>query len=251
MTLGENNQIVLTTHNPLFVDRFDIRSNIIVNNGKAVPAKNISQIRDLLGIKASDNLVNSSCVLVVEGKDDVISLKAILSAESEIIKKAINNHLLVIDEIGGAGNLSYKLTLLSNSLCVYHTFLDNDEAGRSAYDKAELDGIITNKKNTFVTCNGAQNTEFEDCLNLEVYRNRIFEEFGVDLSQPEFRCNKKWSDRVKSVFIKNGKRWSDTVESQVKYAVASAVKTSPINALNEHKRNSIDALIANIEKLLS
>jgi len=48
MTLGENNQVVLTTHNPLFVDRSDIRSNVIVNSGKAVPAKNIGQIRDLL-----------------------------------------------------------------------------------------------------------------------------------------------------------------------------------------------------------
>ena len=251
MTLGENNQVVLTTHNPLFVDRSDIRSNIIVNSGKAVPAKNIGQIRDLLGIKASDNLVNASYVLVVEGGDDVISLKAILSTESEIIKKAISSHMLVIDEIGGAGNLSYKLTLLSNSLCVYHTFLDNDEAGRAAYDKAESDGIISNKRNTFVTCNGAQNTEFEDCLNLDIYRNQIIEGFGVDLSQPAFRCNKKWSERVKSAFLNDGKRWGDTVESQIKHAVANAVKASPKNALNEHKRNSVDALITSVETLLS
>ena len=47
--------------------------------------------------------------------------------------------MLVIDEIGGAGNLSYKLTLLSNSLCVYHTFLDNDEAGFKGMDKAIVD----------------------------------------------------------------------------------------------------------------
>ncbi|WP_336275345.1 hypothetical protein [Vreelandella indica] len=204
-----------------------------------------------LGIKASDNLVNASYVLVVEGGDDVISLKAILSAESEIIKKAISSHVLVVDEIGGAGNLSYKLTLLSNSLCVYHTFLDNDEAGRAAYDKAEADGIISNRRNTFVTCNGAQNTEFEDCLKLDVYRDQIIEGFGVDLNQPAFRSNKKWSERVKSAFLNDGKRWSDTVESQVKYAVAEAVKANPLNALNEHKRNSVDALITSIEKLLS
>ncbi len=251
MALGENNQVVLTTHNPLFVDRFDIKSNIIVNNGRATPAKNIGQIRDLLGIKASDNLVNASYVLVVEGGDDVISLKAILAVESEIIKKAINSNMLVIDEIGGAGNLSYKLTLLSNSLCVYHTFLDHDDAGRAAYDKAEEDGILTNKNNTFVTCNGAQNTEFEDCLNLDVYQDSIISGFGVNLNQAAFRSNKKWSDRVKAAFQHDGKRWTDKVESQVKYAVAEAVKRNPKNALNDHKRNAIDALIASIEVFLS
>ena len=250
MALGENNQVVLTTHNPLFVDRFDIKSNIIVNDGKATPAKNIEQIRNLLGIKASDNLVNASYVLVVEGGDDIISLKAILSAESELIKKSLNSHFLVIDEIGGAGNLSYKLSLLSNSLCVYHTFLDNDEAGRDAYDKAEREGLITNKKNTFITCNGSQNTEFEDCLNPEIYRNSIFNEFGVDLNQPAFRSNKKWSDRVKAAFQTNGKRWNDGVESQVKYLVADSVKASPGNCLNTHKRHSIDSLIKSIEALL-
>ncbi len=94
MALGENNQVVLTTHNPLFVDRVDIKSNIIVNNGKATTAKNIEQIRDLLGIKASDNLVNANYVLVVEGGDDVISLRALLSSMSEPIAKAINNNLI-------------------------------------------------------------------------------------------------------------------------------------------------------------
>ena len=250
MALGEENQVILTTHNPLFVDRTDIKSNIIVNNGKAIPAKNIDQIRDLLGIKASDNLVNANYVLVVEGSDDVISLRAILSELSAPIKEALNSNLLVIDEIGGAGNLSYKLSLLSNSLCVYHTFLDHDEAGRIAYDKAEDDGLLSNKQNTFITCNGSQNSEFEDCLNVDIYKVAIQHEFGVLLKGAKFRGNKKWSDRVKNVFLDQGKRWNDKVESKVKYIVAEAVKDSPGNALNEHKRNSIDALVKNLEELI-
>ncbi len=95
----------------------------------------------MLGIKASDNLVNARYVLVVEGGDDVIALKSLLSAMSEPIAKAINNNFLVIEAIGGAGNLSYKLTLLSNSLCLYHSFLDYDEAGREAFEKAKNDGL--------------------------------------------------------------------------------------------------------------
>lgn len=248
--LSESHQVVLTTHNPLFVDRFDIKSNIIINNGKATPAKNINQIRELLGIKASDNLVNASYVLVVEGADDVISLRALLSYLSESVKKAINSHLLVLEEIGGAGNLSYKLSTLNNALCVFHTFLDHDDAGRQAYEKAESDGLLTLKANTFVTCNGAADTEFEDCLNVELYKAVFNEEFGVNLDHSSFKGNKKWSDRVRSTFLSHGKPWNDKVESAAKLLVANAVKSNPENALNSHKRGSIDALVSSIENLL-
>lgn len=249
-SLSNNNQVVLTTHNPLFVDRNDIKSNIIVNSGKATPAKSTKQIREILGIKASDNLTNASYVLVVEGEDDVIALKAILPTLSEVIAKSLKSNLLVIEQIGGAGNLPYKLTLLKNSLCAYHCFLDHDDAGRGAFQKAEKEKLLSIKNNTFVTCNGSTNSEFEDCLNISSYAKEILDEFGVDLNTNAFRGKGKWSDRVRNMFLKDGKPWSDNVESRVKYAVAKAVKKSPNAALNDHKRNSIDALVRSLESLL-
>jgi len=247
-SLEENNQVILTTHNPLFVDRNDIKSNIIVHNSNAKPAKGIKQIRDLLGIKASDNLINANYVLVVEGEDDVITLKALLPILSEKIAKAIKSNLLIIDQIGGAGNLSYKLTLLGNSLCVYHTLLDNDDAGRLAYEKAEDDNLITIKNNTFITCNGSTNSELEDSLNVSIYKDAINDEYGVDIGR--LSGNKKWSDKVKDVFLTQGKQWNDRVESKVKYTVANSVRKNPIDSLNEHKRNSIDALVISLETMM-
>src|SRR5690606_13840067 len=113
--LGENHQVIITTHNPLFVDRDDVKSNIIVDMGKAVSARNIESIRNVMGIKASDNLVNANYVLIVEGTEDVIAFKAMLPRLSRKLGKAIANNLFVIEEIGGAGNLSYKASLLRNS----------------------------------------------------------------------------------------------------------------------------------------
>lgn len=249
-TLGEENQVILTTHNPLFIDRHNIKSNIIVNNGKALPAKNIKQIRDLLGIKASDNLTNAGYVLVVEGEDDVISLKAILRELSETLKKHIDSHMLIIEQIGGAGNLSYKLSSLKNSLCVYHCFLDNDEAGRKAYDAAEKDGLLSIKTNTFIICNGSPNAELEDCLYINLYKQKVHDVFGVNLDCQQFRGNNKWSDRVRASFLDQGKQWNNGIESRVKYLVAECVSENPDNALNSHKRNSIDALVKNIESLI-
>ncbi|MBY6239243.1 AAA family ATPase [Vibrio harveyi] len=249
-SLGDDNQVVLTTHNPLFVDRLDIKSNILVDRGKAVPAKNTKAIRDVLGIKASDNLSNASYVLVVEGEDDSIALNALLPSLSDKLAKAIKSNLLVIQHIGGAGNLPYKLNLLRSSVCVYHTFLDNDDAGRTAYEKAESENLITQKNNTFVNCNGSPQSEFEDCLDISVYKEAVFNTFGVDLDSPKFKNNKKWSDRAKNVFLDQGKIWNDRTESRLKLTVAEAVSMDPLNALNKHKRNSIDALVNSLEYML-
>ena len=144
----------------------------------------------------------------------------------------------------------FKLTLLKNSLCVYHCFLDNDEAGRQAYEAAESDGLVTIKNNTFITCNGSQNTEFEDCLELALYRNDLLNEFGVDLDCPEFRGNRKWSDRVRQAFLNQGKPWNNGVEARIKYFVAKCVSEKPNEALNQHKRNSIYALVRSLELLV-
>ena len=39
MSLSQTHQIVLTTHSPLFVNRTNLKENIIVNDGKATPVK--------------------------------------------------------------------------------------------------------------------------------------------------------------------------------------------------------------------
>lgn len=115
--LTENHQVVLTTHSPLFVNRTNLSENIIVNKGKAIPVKKIKEIRDVLGIKVSDNLINAENILVVEGEDDKIVLEKLLPNMSEQIKKALQNGTLLIDYIGGAGNLPYKLSLYRNLQC--------------------------------------------------------------------------------------------------------------------------------------
>ena len=99
-SLIAQNQVIISTHNPLFVDRHHISSNIIINSGKVLPARNIKEIRDTIGVKASDNLQSANYILVVEGEGDVIALKAILPHLSEKIKKAIDNHTFIIDKIG-------------------------------------------------------------------------------------------------------------------------------------------------------
>ncbi len=250
-SISKTTQVILTTHNPLFVDRTTVASNILVTEGGARPAKSIGAIRELLGVRASDNLSSASFVLVVEGKEDVVCLRALLPMLSEKIGRALKTHQMVIEPLGGSGNLSYKLSLLRTFLCGTHTLLDGDDAGRSAYNKAEKDGLISVATCTFVLCRGFKQAEFEDCLDLAVYRTAIQTEYGVDLNCAEFRGNEKWSARIKSSFMSQGKDMNEALLTRVKLTVARAVERAPSSALSEHKRGSIDALVMALENSLS
>jgi predicted ATP-dependent endonuclease of OLD family len=246
-SLASTSQVIITTHNPSFVDRQNLKANIIIDNGKASPAKSIKAIRELLGVKASDNLINANYALVVEGEEDAIALKSLLPFLSEKLGKFMRNNLLVIEPIGGAGNLSYKLSLLNNSLCVYHVLLDNDDAGRQSYDRANKEGLVTVRNCTMLNCLGMSNSEFEDCLEVSVYKQKIYDEFGVDLGHSKFRGNLKWSERMKTVFMIQGKPWNERLEHNVKRVVSECVAEKPEESLNIHKRNSLDALVLALE----
>lgn len=249
-SLALNHQVVLTTHSPLFVNRTNLSENIIVNEGKAIPVKKVKEIRDVLGIKVSDNFVNAENILIVEGEDDKIALERILPSMSEKARKALQNGTLLIDYIGGAGNLPYKLSFYRNLQCKYHVLLDNDDAGRQAGAEAEEQGLLEMRNTTYTVCNGSPNAEIEDCYEKEVYAGIISDKYGVDINVPEFRNNHKWSDRIADCFKSQGKQWNSTVEKKVKLAVANSLPITADRALNQYKRSSIDALVAALERLL-
>ena len=251
MSLSQTHQIVLTTHSPLFVNRTNLKENIIVNDGKATPVKKIKEIRDVLGIHISDNLTNAEHALIVEGEDDKIALEKLLPSMSTKIKRAIQNGTFIIDYIGGAGNLPYKLSFYRNLQCKYHVLLDNDDAGRHAGSEAERQGPLDVRNVTYAICNGSPNAEIEDCYNKAVYENAILNEFGVNINVAEFRGNKKWSDRIAGCFLSQGKLWNDAMEKRVKLVVANEISEEVDTVLNEHKRSSMDALVTSLETLLS
>lgn len=221
--ISQNNQVIISTHNPLFVQQNNIKSNIIVNSGTAQPAKSVSEIRNILGVLPSDNLKNASHVFVVEGEDDKIILTKILSAMSSKISTALSSNKLVIKPLGGVGNLSHDILDLKNCMCKYFVLLDNDHAGNDAIEKAISEGLLTEADYKLTICNGSPIAELEDCIRKEVYEQVLIKEFGININVSQFRGNKKWSDRVKDVRLSQGGRWTETVEKNIKLAVANAV----------------------------
>lgn len=250
-SLAEKHQVIITTHNPLFVQRNNVRNNIIVNAGTAQPAKSIKEIRDVLGVLPADNLINASHVLVVEGETDRITLNKIITALSPKLKAALSKNILVIKPLAGASNLNYELSTLRSFMCKYFVLLDADEAGYEAAKNAISRGLITDAEIKYTICNGQNRSELEDCINSEIYSEKIQECFSVNINVSTFRGNAKWSDRMKATFLSQGQCWTEAIEKKVKLLVAESIPNSSENSLYEHKRSAIDALIVSLEKLLA
>jgi putative ATP-dependent endonuclease of OLD family len=245
--LAQRHQVVVTTHSPVFVDRTQASSNVIVQDGKARVAGSIKEIREILGVKASDNLLHAELVLIVEGTDDATALVPLLSTASSRLANAFKDGRLAIDTLNGATNLSYKASLIKQALCSYYCFLDNDESARRSFEKAEAEALVDLANATFATCQGRADSELEDLYDVELYKQIIFDDYGVSLDAPTFGGRGKWSDRMAATFKVQGKPWSDKLEMQVKQRVAELVAASPSTALNPHVRNSFDALVTGLE----
>lgn len=243
--LAQRHQIVVSTHCPLFVARDRIESNIIVHNRKAEPAKSVNAIREILGVQASDNLVGAEVVLVVEGEDDRISLRALLAHHSPVLKEALQSNRFSIDTLGGASNLAYKLTLLRNLICRTHALLDHDDSGKEAYQKSLAQGLISDAQVTFTRQRGRTQAEFEDLLAPAFIKDFLKTRYGIAVLTGDKR--NKWSDRMADTFASAGKPWD---KAALKLAVAKQVEASPGEALPDDRRSVFDALVASLENLL-
>jgi len=251
LDIASKHQVIMTTHCPLFVDRASIKSNILVHDNKATPARDVKQIRDILGVRAADNLQHAELLLVVEGEDDRRSLCALLKEHSKPLAAAIDQQALGIESLQGGTNLSYKLSQIREMLCTAHTFLDHDDCGLRASQKAEQDGLLAIVNLTFTVCTGMKESELEDLFDESLYAALLQNRYGVSTLHPKFKGNAKWSGRLAAAFKGQGKPWSDQIKARIKAEVAELVQASPSVALNAHKRSSFDALVVALEAKLT
>lgn len=245
--IAKDNQVIMTTHCPLFVDRGSIKSNIIVHKNKAIPAKSVKEIRDILGVRAADNLQHAELILLVEGEEDRRSLLPLLRHSSSKLNDALTQGTLAIDSLNGGSNLSYKAGLVREALCLVHCFMDYDKAGLDASSKAQQEGVLTLADINLSTVQGMQEAEIEDLYDVNLYTNSMMNKYGVSTVSPKFKGNQKWSVRMRETFKHQGKPWSDTIEAQVKAGISELVMSDSSKALNTHKRSSFDALVSSLE----
>jgi hypothetical protein len=202
----------------------------------------------MLGVRPSDNLRHAEVVLVVEGEDDRVALEALFKHYSKTLRSALSNGLLAIDPLHGSSNLTYKLSLIRAALCLAFVFVDYDDAGKKAVDKALTDRVLAKSEIKYAMCRGKDESEFEDFYSLTFYEPVVKAAFGVQLVKPLIRGRAKWTDRVGECFKAQGQVWDDPTKMAVKAKVAAAVAASPKLALQTATRGPFDALVKALEE---
>ena len=131
--------------------------------------------------------------------------------------------------------------------------MDGDSEAERAFEKAESNGLISEKEICFARMRGYKEAEIEDMVEISIYKNVIENKYGVKLEGGTFRNNqKKWSDRVKDTFHECGKRrWSEEKEIEIKRIVADEVSKKGIESLKPICRPCISTVVKYIENYLN
>ncbi|MFD6970728.1 ATP-dependent endonuclease [Streptomyces sp. NPDC059949] len=249
LDISDRQQVVITTHSPLFVNRADIESNVIVSNNKARPARNISEIREVLGVRVSDNLSAARVVLLVEGSEDKRALLPILQSHSATLKSSIESGTLAVECLRGAGNLGYQAALFKSQLCLVHVFMDNDKAATDAAEKSFSLGGLEYSEMSHAIFPGMKESEIEDLYSVASYSELVTSKYSVTFPTDQFNKRRvKWSERMKRVFLASGQQWTDAIEASVKSAVAEAVAKDPRNATDPAAASVINNLCTVLER---
>jgi predicted ATPase len=248
--LPQNIQVMITTHSPNLINRAKISSNIVVETNVARVAKSISEIRDVLGVRVSDNLTNARLNVICEGLSECRSLPRVFSDVCETVGAMIQGGEIRFANLRGSGNLSFLVNYTHNSVCEPFVFLDDDDAGRSAFTKAKGDGLLDDMDVVFATRPGKANTEFEDLVRQSEIEKILKENFAVDTSKvglPPAIKAQKFSDRMQFFFKASGRNWSEQVEEDLKTFIASRVADAGIAVLEDFSLPIIESAVGTIK----
>ncbi len=71
----------------------------------------------------------------------------------------------------------------------------------------------------------------------------------MELAGKDFKTNKKWSNRVKSCFLSQGKPWNDSIEKEVKETVARLITGDIVKEIGANA-TFLHALVSAIEEMI-
>lgn len=246
--LSQRQQVVLATHNPVFVNRDVVAANVLVQQNAASPAKTVRKIRDTLGVQLSDNLDSAETVVLTEGVTDAQIIPAVLKHLHAGAIDDISTGRIVFKSAAGTGKLRGYLQREKSTGCRILVILDNDKAGE---DEAKLlsGGGFLDQKSIFILREaGRKTSEIEDLVDPTVYIDSLSDQFGRKFTATHFaNPNKKWGENFTAAAKSLGVSGDDGVNLRTaKVTVASAVELSRSNPIKATAIPGFEALRASL-----
>ncbi|MGP5247867.1 ATP-dependent nuclease [Corynebacterium flavescens] len=255
--ISEQQQVVIVTHSAIFIDRDDVKQNIIVRGNRAYNANSIGEIRTALGIQPSEALSAPEVAILVEGKTDKTFLEGYLKAKyTSTLFKALGQNRICIQETGGTSHLQFYLNQLQLSLTKAFAITDNDPSGQEAFLKVRKKGLLDQSQHVSLThpriSNGKQPAAvtIEDAYLPEVLTTAFNTVFGTQLESSAWEeCRPTGAmARMKQLCIENGKLLQDDDVNRFKIEVGRiGLETS---GYAEVALKGVNQLLQSVEKQL-
>lgn len=242
--LSSTQQVILATHNPVFVNRDRIASNVLVQENEARPAREIRQIREALGVQMHDNLDSAETVVLVEGLTDIDVLSHLLGSQSPQAAADIRNGRIAFKATKGSGKLRSHISREKSAVSRIVVVLDGDDAGQAEAKRLTDDGLLAARNVFLVRDSTRRFSELEDLFEPAEYVASLSEAFGRPFAAQHFaNRSAKWSDNLASAAASLG--IADTGEVllvQAKICIAQWVTKTGTSSLKTSAVENIDAL---------
>ncbi len=241
--LSVTQQVILATHNPIFVNRERVESNILVKTNSARAAKNVSVIRAALGVELSDNLQSADTIVLVEGVSDEKVIPVLIAEVDSRMRHEATSRRIVFRATRGTGQMRAQIQREKATVCRILVVLDDDEGGRSEASRIREANILPDS-NIFLLGGRQVKSELEDLLRPEVCIEGLNNEFGRSFDVQDFaNRSRKWSANLTAAAKRMG--LIDTGDVFVDRA-----KSSVANAVSQHGGTLIrEESVVHVEEL--
>lgn len=236
--VSKKQQVIITTHNPIFIDRLSVKSNIIVSHGMCHHAKSIKELRDTLGVEFSDSMFCSDYVVLVEGESDKILFQKLLSDVSPKFEKLIINNKIQFYKTNGASKSKTFMLLFQQLLINYYCIWDGDQAGQKAFDEANKSSLLKDENYFIIPTLGKKEAELEDILNQKKLKDFVENEYHIVIDETKNK-KQKWSNRIQYNMRNNGKNFSSDDEENLKDKIANKFCNENFNEIVNPAYNGI------------
>lgn len=248
--MSKKNQILVSTHNSIFINRSQTRANVIIDDGKAKPAINLDSIRNNLGIECADNLIYADYVLLVEGETDKKVFDTVFNT-LPVLKQYISTHNLTVHAMNGTHNLRSEICSLARFCCNFLVVLDYDEAGKNgANDIKQVYEIGSDRFRYFMKdLNGE--CELEDMYDQSKFED-LLGKYDININNPIFK-NKtlKWKVKIERICQETGRVISDEDIKKLKVDMAARISECWEEFFSERGLKILKAICDQVENELN
>nr|WP_319472766.1 AAA family ATPase [uncultured Sphaerochaeta sp.] len=241
-------QVVISTHSPLLIDRDNPSHNVQIDDSHKVhPCSSISEIRNLLGIRLTDNLDGVKRVVLVEGECDKKILSRLCSSLNPNLDELIKNGTLEFVAVGSATKMDYQIRLYNSLLIPSIVMLDSDQCGIQTHKSLIDSKLKKNDEVMILKIPGMRECEIEDFVDFNAYSFKLQAQFNIWLDPDRFKNkNKPWSDRIKIEADCAPILYDAEIEKQIKIMITELVVERGLEVIPDYLRKQIKGIADSI-----